>query len=218
LKKFRPSLRFSIKKNRPFQLTILLLKWTFYFILTNQFFLIEKSIFSKYFAFVVAFFFFFSFKKCFQKFIFQRVNSVKAMKNFIIKSHKTDKNYSKSYFFILCKGMNSGKPLKTPCPNCFVIQFESETDKEEAFYIALSLWKAKFWHPFLIGSVIPFIRINDFKANFLNRLNLILTNPDKHQKNIAALNLLNQKQAEFEHKLKLINDFQKVILSYYSHL
>jgi hypothetical protein len=43
-----------------------------------------------------------------------------------------------------------------------------------------------------------------------------LTNPEKHQKNIAALNLLDQKQAEFEHKLKLINDFQKVILSYYS--
>ena len=152
----------------------------------------------------------------FPKVHFQRVNSVKAMKIISIRSHSLNAIYSKPHFFILCKGNNSGKPLKTPCPNCFVIQFESETDREEAFYIALSLWKAKFWHQFLIGSVIPFIRINDFKANFLNRLNLILTNPEKHQKNIAALNLLDQKQAEFEHKLKLINDFQKVILSYYS--
>ena len=86
------------------------------------------------------------------------------MTNITVKTHQKNQKYSKPHFFILCKGNNSGKPLKTPCPNCFVIQFESETDKEEAFYIALSLWKAKFWHQFLIGSVIPFIRINDFKT------------------------------------------------------
>lgn len=42
------------------------------------------------------------------------------MKTFRIKTHRASLTYSEPHFFILNKGLNSGKPLNNPCPNCFV--------------------------------------------------------------------------------------------------
>lgn len=85
------------------------------------------------------------------------------MTNFIVKSHVVGKSYEKPHFFILNKGLNSGKPNVTSFTNSFVIIFQNEKDKEDVFWIASSLWKSKFWIPFLRGSVIPFITIQEFK-------------------------------------------------------
>ena len=70
------------------------------------------------------------------------------------------------HFFILNKGLNSGKPLYEPCPNCFVVIFSNNEDKESYYWLSYSLWKSKFWHQFLVGSVIPFLRIHEFKSEF----------------------------------------------------
>jgi hypothetical protein len=81
------------------------------------------------------------------------------MMNFIVKTHKKNIIYSKPHFFVLNKGMNSGKPQNEPFTNSFVIIFDSETDCENIFWIAYSLWKSKFWHQHLVGSVISFSKI-----------------------------------------------------------
>jgi hypothetical protein len=88
------------------------------------------------------------------------------MLNFIIKTHRVGTIYTKPHLFILNKGMNSGKPQKEPFTNSFVVLFQNEDECESLFFIAYSLWKTKFWHQFLCGSVIPFLRLPDFKKEF----------------------------------------------------
>jgi hypothetical protein len=137
------------------------------------------------------------------------------MTNFIIKTHRKDTVYTKPHLFILNKGMNSGKPQKEPFTNSFVVIFQNEEDCESLFFIAYSLWQTKFWHPFLIGSVIPFLRLPDFKKEFNPQASLMMMEHEQHQKNVAALKLLEQKENQRKEELLLINDLRKAILYRY---
>jgi len=85
------------------------------------------------------------------------------MCTFILKSYSQKSEIKKPHFFILNKGNNSGKPLSAPCPNCFVIQFQNETEKEQVYWLMYSLWQSKAFYPFLRGSVIPFVVLRDVK-------------------------------------------------------
>ena len=137
------------------------------------------------------------------------------MPNFIIKTHRKDTTYSKPHLFILNKGMNSGKPQKEQFTNSFVVIFEKEEDCESLFFVAYSLWQTKFWHPFLIGSVIPFLRLPDFKKEFNPQASLMLLEHEQHLKNVAALKLLEKKEKQYKEDIMLINDIRKAILYRY---
>lgn len=116
------------------------------------------------------------------------------MLNFRIKSHKTATLYMADHIFILNKGLNSEKPLYEPCPNCFVVIFSNTEDKESYYWLSYSLWKSKFWHPFLVGSVIPFLRIHEFKSEFDKKTRIMMEEHEAHLKNVQALKLLEQKE------------------------
>jgi hypothetical protein len=90
--------------------------------------------------------------------------------------------------------LNSGKPQKTEFTNSFVIIFSNNEDLETVYWIAYSLWKSKFWHQFLCGSVVPFLRINDLQYNFSARVNTLLLDHEAHQKDMKALRLLELKE------------------------
>ena len=137
------------------------------------------------------------------------------MPNYIIKSHRTGTSYTKPHLFILNKGLNSGKPQKEPFANSFVIIFSNQEESESIYWLALSLCKSKFWHQFLVGSVIPFLKIQDFKSNFSKKAVEMLSDYETHQKNINALRLLEQKEAQFHQNINLINDLRRVILYRY---
>lgn len=135
--------------------------------------------------------------------------------NFIIKTHRKDTQYNKPCLFILNKGLNSGKPQQEPFTNSFVIIFEKQEDAENIYFVAYSLWKSKFWHQFLIGSVIPFLRIKDIEKEFYKRVQLVYNEFEDHKKNIAALKLLEEQENHFIKNLKLINDIRNVIIYKY---
>jgi hypothetical protein len=138
-----------------------------------------------------------------------------AMTDFIIKTHKAGNTYSKPHLFILNKGLNSGKPQKEPFTNSFVIIFHKEEDCDNFYFIAYSLWQTKFWHQFLIGSVIPFLRIQDFKNEFTPRAKTMMEEHEQHLKNVAALKLLEQKEKQFHENINLINEMRRVIIYRY---
>lgn len=48
--------------------------------------------------------------------------------------------------------------------------------------IISNLWRIKFWHQFLIGSVIPYIRINDFAKNLTIKSNELMLDFEQHKK------------------------------------
>jgi hypothetical protein len=137
------------------------------------------------------------------------------MMNFIVKTHKKNTIYNKPHFFILNKGMNSGKPQKEPFTNSFAVIFDNEKDCENMFWITYSLWKSKFWHRNLIGSVIPFLRKVDFIKEFSAKANEMLQDYEQHQKDVEALRLLELKENQFHQNINLINDLRRVILYRY---
>ena len=137
------------------------------------------------------------------------------MLNFIIKTHRVGTIYTKPHLFILNKGMNSGKPQKEPFTNSFVVIFQNEEDCENIYFVAYSLWQTKFWHPYLVGSVIPFLRLPNFSKEFNLKASLMMQEHEEHQKNIAALKLLEKKEKQFHENINLINDLRKTILYRY---
>jgi hypothetical protein len=137
------------------------------------------------------------------------------MLNFIIKTHQKDTLYSKPHLFILNKGMNSGKPQKEPFTNSFVVIFQNEKDCENIYFVAYSLWKTKFWHQHLVGSVIPFLRLSDFSKQFNPKANLMMQEHEAHIKHVSALKLLEFKEKQFHENINLINDMRRVIVHRY---
>ena len=137
------------------------------------------------------------------------------MPNFIIKTLQKDTVYTGNQIFILNKGMNSGKPQKEPFTNSFVIIFPNEEETETVYWLAYSLWKSNFWHQFLMGSVIPFLRINDFKKEFNYKVNQMMQEHELHQKQIKALRLLEQKEDQLHKNIILINEMRRTILNRY---
>ena len=137
------------------------------------------------------------------------------MPNFIIKTHRVGTIYSKPHLFLLNKGMNSGKPQKEPFTNSFVVIFDLEQDCENLYFVAYSLWQTKFWHQHLVGSVIPFLRLNDCKKEFFVKSKVMMQEHEEHVKHIAALKILEQKEKQFHENINLINDMRRVILYRY---
>ena len=137
------------------------------------------------------------------------------MQNFIIKTHQKNTIYSKPHLFILNKGLNSGKPQKEPFTNSFVLLFQTDEDCENLYFVAFSLWKTKFWHQFLIGSVIPFLRLSDFKKEFFVKSKVMMQEHEEHVKHIAALKILEQKEKQFHENINIINDMRRIILYRY---
>ena len=139
------------------------------------------------------------------------------MLNFIIKTHRVGTIYSKPHLFILNKGMNSGKPQKEPFTNSFVILFQNEQDSDDIFHIAFSLWKTKYWHQLLCGSVIPFLRLPDFKRELSIKAKIMMEEYEAHLKHVEALKLLALKEKQFQENMKLIDDMRRVVLHRYSN-
>ena len=137
------------------------------------------------------------------------------MLKFIIKTHKRDAIYTKPHLFLLNKGMNSGKPQKEPFTNSFVIIFENESDFDTINLTAYALWKTKFWHQFLRGSVIPFLSLCDIRKEFSMKVNQEIKDHEEHVKSVQALKLLEQSEKRFHENLNLINDMRRVILYRY---
>jgi hypothetical protein len=127
------------------------------------------------------------------------------MSIFEIKTHKIGRIYNKPHFFILSKGLNSGKPMNQPCPNCFVITTATEDQIQTLFYLCLSLQIGKYFSYYLKGSVIPFICIKDAKKVIQNAL----INYDQTQLNIKVEKL--KKIIQYEENLKLqLHTIQKI--------
>ncbi len=134
------------------------------------------------------------------------------MCTFILKSYSQKTEIEKPHFFILSKGNNSGKPLKTPCPNCFAIQFNNADDKEQMYWLLYCLWKSNAFYPYLRGSVIPFVTISDTKKIINHGLIISINNRDKFNKMLLAYQALDEYEAQLNEKLSTVNKAKKMLV------
>jgi hypothetical protein len=105
--------------------------------------------------------------------------------------------------------------LSEPCPNCFVATFQDDEGAEDMKNIVFSLWKVKFWHKHLIGSVIPYIRIKDFDKILTQKAAEMMEDFEAHKRNIAAMKALEQQEKKYLKNLVLINDMRRVVMHRY---
>ena len=111
--------------------------------------------------------------------------------------------------------MNSGKPLLQPCPNCFKIEAENEEFKEVLYWVSYALWKSKAFYPVLIGSVIPFIRIGDYKQLITEKLEVVKAHPAEFTEAIKQLRIIEQKEKQFKENLQLIQELKRAYVHRY---
>ena len=137
------------------------------------------------------------------------------MSNFEIKTHRSGITYNKPHFFILNKGLNSGKPMRNPCPNCFVITAATEDEKQTLFYLCMSLKIGRYFAYYLKGSVIPFITINDCSKVLKNAFSDNVSNAKKLQKHISTINQIEKKEELLKQNLESIKQLKVAFIQCY---
>mgnify|MGYP000996478895 FL=1 len=78
-----------------------------------------------------------------------------------IKTHKSGKTYNQPHFFILNKGLNSGKPFNHYVCNSFVFLADSQEEKEFYYFLLLGIWELRLFRPYLKGTTVEFVRLGD---------------------------------------------------------
>jgi hypothetical protein len=134
------------------------------------------------------------------------------MFNYQIKTYNPEIEVTEFHFFILNKGLNSGKPLLEPCPNCFVCTFKTEAEKEQLYWLVFGLWQGKAFYTSLLGSVIPYIRksdVIDIVQNGIEKLNL---NPEKVKKNISAVAKIEEQIINVLKQLDLMKQLKMALI------
>ena len=129
-----------------------------------------------------------------------------------IKTHKMRVVYNCPHFFILSKGNNSGKPLEKPCPNCFVCLCKDENEKQILYWLFYGLWEGAYFKPFLTGSVISFIRLDNLKEVATMAWAKIELQPQQFNKNISLIQMLNEKDKVIQAQIKLIKQTKKALM------
>lgn len=110
-----------------------------------------------------------------------------------IKTHKSGKMYNQPHFFILNKGLNSGKPFKHYVCNSFVFIADDENEREYFYFLLLGLWELRFFRKHLKGSVIEFVRLGDVidvLEEVLNSVNTGNRSFSDVQKSLAQIDAL----------------------------
>lgn len=139
----------------------------------------------------------------------------RTMFEYSLKTYRNTAEIETPHFYILNRGMNSGKPLEKPCANCFVLFAKTEEEKQKFYWLCFGLWRAKSFHYYLKGSVIPFITKDDLKKGINHGMEQASTNFETFENSVKALRLLEEKQKQFMQNLLLIEEAKKAIFYRY---
>jgi len=140
------------------------------------------------------------------------------MSTFEMKTHRKGKTYSNPHFFILNKGLNSGKPLTNPCPNCFVVTTSTEVDKNSMFHLSMMLQIGGFYAYYLKGSVIPFITIDDCRKVLKKAINNKSKSSLKLEKQIKIVTAIHKKELDLQNILSKMADLKVSYIQSYFRL
>jgi len=104
----------------------------------------------------------------------------------------------KASFYIQNKGLHSGRPLEKPRPNCFVVI----TREPHLFELVYSLYLSRSFERHIIGSVVPFIRINDVRNIVKTGFERFKPEKLKYLKTIREIEQVLKKEEERTKNLK----------------
>ena len=121
-----------------------------------------------------------------------------------IKTHKSGKNYNQPHFFILNKGLNSGKPFRHYVCNSFVFLADDKNERDFYYFMLQGIWELRLLRPYLKGSVIEFVRLGDVI--------------DVIEETLNSVNTGNRSFADVQNTLAQIEAHQNNLQQQLSHL
>ena len=108
--------------------------------------------------------------------------------------------------YVLSRGLNSGKPLENPCPNCYQIV---SPNPRQAKAVARILFESGSLRPFLHGSVIEFVRIDVYRSQFINLWESL--NIEKVSDTLNKLDAIDQYLSNLTMQLKKIKQLRHYV-------
>lgn len=130
---------------------------------------------------------------------------------FLCSTYNKDKSYTSYRFYVLSRGDNSGKPMKEPCPNCYVLEFGNEDLKNTFFWLCYGIWKSRGFNHLFRGSVISFMTIKDFKTLLKKHYSLASKKPDILIKTIKAFKEIEKREETIKKEILLLKDAKMLI-------
>ena len=132
-----------------------------------------------------------------------------------IKTHKQGASYKQPHFFILNKGLNSGKPFNHYVCNSFVFLADDENEKEFFYFLLLGLWELRLFRPYLKGSFIEFVRLGDVVDVIEETLNSIDTGERSFMDIKPALAQIEASQSNLQMQLNYLMQLRKALFYKY---
>ena len=129
-----------------------------------------------------------------------------------IKTFRKGMQLPEHHFFVLSNGRNSGRPATSPSVNSFVIAATSAGELDTLFWLTYAAWQGRAFHYYLNGSVIPFIRISDYRHQLTAMLRKVPPTSQPLAPIITALQLLDQKELNAKQQLKTISAMRTLIV------
>ena len=105
--------------------------------------------------------------------------------------------------------------MEQPCPNCFTFHALTQEEKDLYYWLCFGMWKAHTFHPYLRGSVIPFIIKSDLVHLIREASAKALEAPGQFEKAVEALKILERQEHQFQRNLQLIEEAKKAIFANY---
>jgi len=131
------------------------------------------------------------------------------MKQFTLKTYRSSSQVAINTFYILNKGMNSGRPHPKPFVNCFTFIADTPEEMEMFYWITFAAWQAKLFHPYIKGSVIPFVTIMDVVEVINDASKRCVANPDRISNLLKTFHTLNQLEFKYERLAKLTTEAKR---------
>lgn len=137
------------------------------------------------------------------------------MENFKVRTYNSEKQTPENALFILSRGRNAGKPLFEPCPNCFILYCKNFEDAENLYWTFFTLWKNRFFHPYLCGSVILMLRLCELKKVMQNFIIPSLYKMEQNKKILSDIKAVYQLEQKFSQQLQQLSELRSVLVRKY---
>ena len=132
--------------------------------------------------------------------------------HFKLKTYQAGSTPANQGFFIQSRGYHSGRPLKEPIANCYRLQPTGATSAETLYWLTYCLYKSQAFHPYLIGSVIPFLRLDECRKVIARALVTVQRNPQSLTKTIALISDLEKKRTHLLEVATHLDSLHEAIL------
>ena len=129
-----------------------------------------------------------------------------------VRTYSVHQETPKMAIFILNRGRNAGKPLRQPCPNCFIIYCKDEKDLENYYWTFFTLWKNGFFHPHLCGSVIDMLTLSELKKLLQNWIQPSIEKNEQEPGLIERLIEIDKMERNFARQSKLLNELRATLV------